>query len=93
MKDMEIDIEDMRDRFEEGIFNNLDRDNFYKIVRFLLNEKCDYVDEIVEGYLDLFIFPYEEFINKYNKLNEKYNGKFLEEASVDLALFEEFYEV
>jgi len=41
----------------------------------------------------LFNFEYEEFVIKYNLLNDKYNGEFLSLASEDMNLLEEFYEV
>ena len=75
------------------IFENLDRDNFNKIVKFLISEKCDYIEDIVKDYLDLFNIAYEDFIKKYNKLNEKYDGDFLNKASEDMNLLEEFYRI
>ena len=87
------DINELKSKFEEEVFENLDRNYFYEIVNFLLSEKCDYIEDIVNDYLDLFNISYEEFIRKYNKLNEKYDGEFLNKASEDMNLLEEFYEV
>ena len=85
------DIEKLKEKFEEEVFENLDRENFNKIVEFLISEKCDYIEDIVCDYLDLFNIQYEEFVEKYNKLNNKYEGKFLSQASEDMNLLEEFY--
>ena len=47
--------------------------------------------KFISDYLDLFNFDYDEFTKKYIKLNEKYNKQFLNRASEDMNLLEEFY--
>ena len=86
-----IDIKDIKEKFEKSVILNLDKENANKILKFLIDEKCDYIEDIMTDYLDLFNFDYEDFVNKYNKLNNKYDGKFLEKASEDMNLLEEFY--
>ena len=86
-----IDIEKIKEKFEKEIFENLDKENFNKIVEFLISEKCDYIEDIISDYLDLFNIPYEEFVEKYSKLNKKYEGDFLNQASEDMNLLEEIY--
>ena len=88
-----INIEELKDKFEPEVFQNLDKENVYKIFGFLNKECCDFIDELIENYLDLFNFEYEDFLIKYNLLNDKYNGEFLSLASEDMNLLEEFYEV
>jgi len=88
-----INIEELKDKFEPHVFQNLNKENVYKILEFLYKEKCDYIEDLIEDYLDLFNFEYEEFVIKYNLLNDKYNGEFLSLASEDMNLLEEFYEV
>ena len=85
------DINKIREKFENSVFKNLDKENISKIIAFLLKEKCDYIEDIITDYLDLFNFQYEEFVEKYNKLNEEFYGKFLEKASEDMNLLERFY--
>lgn len=86
-----MNIDELMDKFEYDVFKNLDITNFNKIINFLLQQGCDYVEDIVTDYIDLFNISYDEFVNKYNLLNKKYNGIFLEMASLDMNLFEEFY--
>ena len=86
-----IDINEIKSKFEKSVIDNIDRENAHKILTFLVNEKCDYIEDIIMDYLDIFSFEYTEFVNKYEKLNNKYNGKFLKEASEDMNLLEEFY--
>lgn len=88
-----ININEIKEKFENSVFENLDKDNFYKIISFLLKENCDYIDDIVSDYLDLFNIQYEEFIKKYDILNDKYKGEFLKKASEDMNLLEEFYNI
>jgi len=88
-----INIEELKDKFEPEVFQNLDKENVYKILDFLYKECCDFIDDLIENYLDLFNFEYEDFVIKYNLLNDKYNGEFLSLASEDMNLLEEFYEV
>ena len=85
------EICEIKKKYASSVLKNLNKDNFYKICKFLLEEKCDFVDDIVSDYLDLFNFDYNEFVKKYKKLNEKYNGQFLVKASEDMNLLEEFY--
>ena len=82
-----IDIE----KYEKYVFNEIEKENSMKIVKFLLDNKCDYVDELVEDYLDLFTFSYDEFVSKFNKLNEKYNNNLINEIKEDMNILEEFY--
>ena len=84
-------INEIKEKYSESIIKNLNKENFYKILNFLKQEKCDYIDDIISDYLDLFNFEYNDFVEKYNKLNEKYNKEFLNKASEDMNLLEEFY--
>lgn len=84
-------INEIKEKYSESIIKNLNKENFYKIINFLNQEKCDYIDDIISDYLDLFNFEYNDFVEKYNKLNEKYNKDFLNRASEDMNLLEEFY--
>lgn len=86
-----LNVENIREKFNKSVFKNLDKENYMKIIKFLLNENCDYIENIISDYLDLFNFEYEEFVEKYNILNQKYNGEFLKLAKEDLELLEEFY--
>ena len=85
------EIEKIKEKYSESVIKNLNKENFYKIYNFLIKEKCNFIDDIISDYLDLFNFDYEEFTKKYIKLNEKYNNQFLNRASEDMNLLEEFY--
>lgn len=87
------DINEIKEKFENSVFEHLDKNNFNKIITFLIKEKCDYIEDIICDYLDLFNIEYEEFVKKYNELNKEYNGSFLKEASEDMNLLEKFYSI
>lgn len=84
-------IEEIKKKYAKSVIKNLNRENFYKIINFLESNNCDFIEDIVSDYLDLFNIEYVEFVKKYNKLNEKYSDNFLQKASEDMNLLEEFY--
>ena len=84
-------MDEIYENYEKTVLNNLKIENFQKIIEFLKEEKCNYIDEIIERYLDLLTIEHNDFINRYYILNKKYNGSFLELASEDMNLLEEFY--
>ena len=63
-----------------------------RIIDFLKLKKCNFIEDILEDYLDLFTIEYSEFVNKYNELNKKYNFNLLNEVSLDMNILEEFFE-
>ena len=60
-------------KYEGSVIKNLDKDNVDKILTFLSLNGCDYIEELLENYLDIFAFEYNEFVIRFNKLNDKYN--------------------
>jgi len=78
-------------KFEKDVLKLINRENLTKIINFLYMEHCEFIEEILENYLDIFTFDYNDFILKYHKLDKKYNGLFLFKASQDMNLLEEFY--
>ena len=78
-------------KYEESVIKNIHRDNLEKIITFLVSKGCDYVEELLEDYLDLFTFDYHDFVTKFNKLDEKYQHHFIDEVREDMNLLEEFY--
>lgn len=81
------------DKYEASVYKNFDIENMNKIIEFLSDNGCDYINEILLNYLDLFLIKYDIFANKFNKLNIKYNNKLLEEVNNDMNILEEFYNI
>lgn len=84
---IDIDI----NKYEDSVIKNIDKDNMNKIISFLLSSGCDYVEELIEDYLDIFTFKYDEFIIRFNKLNDKYNYNLIDKVREDMNILEELY--
>lgn len=78
-------------KYENSVIKNIDKDNLKKIVSFLLSNGCDYIEELIEDYLDIFTFEYEDFVTRFNKLNDKYKHKLINEIREDMNILEELY--
>ncbi len=76
------------DKYEKSVINNLNIDNINKIIVFLKKNNCNYIEELIEDYLDIFNFEYNEFIEKFNKLNKKYNNELINSISEDMNIIE-----
>lgn len=84
-------IDEVLEKYSEKVISQLDKSNISKIVLFLHKENCDYIEDLLEDYLDLFIIPYEVFVEKYKELNNKYHNEYLKLASQNMNLLEEFF--
>lgn len=84
-------INEILEKFSPSILNKLNRDNFDKIVKFLKNEGCECIDDIIEDYIDIFTIEYTEFQKKYVKLNDKYSNQYLKLVSEDMNYLEEIF--
>ncbi len=78
-------------KYEESVIKNLDKDNVDKILSFLSLNGCDYIEELLENYLDIFALEYNEFVIRFNKLNDKYNHNLINEIKDDMNILEELY--
>ena len=79
------------EKYSNATIKYLNTDNMLKIINFLKLENCDFIEEVLEDYLDLFTIEYSEFVKKYNILNKKYNFNLLSEVSSDINILEEFF--
>ena len=80
-------------KYENSVIKNIDKDNINKIISFLTSKGCDYVEELLEDYLDIFTFEYDEFVIKFNKLDDEYNHNLINEIRDDMNILEEFYTI
>lgn len=84
-------MEEILEKYSNTTLNNLNEDNIKKVIAFLIEKKCDYIEDLLEDYLDLFTIEYDVFVKKYNELDNKYNNNLLELASEDMNILEEFF--
>ena len=80
------------EKYSKSVINNLNNENILKIGNFLEKENCNFIEDILEDYLDIFTIEYEIFVKKYNDLNEKYNNNLLNEINNDMNILEKFFE-
>ncbi len=85
-------MENTYDKYETSVLKNIDMKNLDAIVEFLKGKNMDFIDELIIDYLDLFLIPYNEFVKKYNKLEEKYGENLVEKIGNDMNILEEFYQ-
>ena len=79
------------DKYENSVIKNIDKENIIKIVSFLLSKGCDYVEELLEDYLDIFTFEYDDFVIRFKKLDDKYKHNLINEIRDDMNILEELY--
>ena len=84
-------INEILEKYSESVLNKLDKNNFNEILNFLIKEKCECIEDIIEDYLDLFTIDYDKFIVRYSNLNKKYNGYYIKLVSEDMNLLEEMF--
>lgn len=84
-------MEEILEKYSNTTLNNLNEDNIKKVIAFLIEKKCDYIEDLLEDYLDLFTIEYDVLVKKYNELDNKYNNNLLELASEDMNILEEFF--
>lgn len=85
-------MENTYNKYETSVLKNIDMKNLDAIVEFLKGKNMDFIDELIIDYLDLFLIPYNEFVKKYNKLEEKYGENLVEKIGNDMNILEEFYQ-
>lgn len=84
-------MNDILEKYNLDVINKIDEENMIKIIKFLEQEKCLFIKDILEDYIDIFTINFNEFIDKYNKLNIKYNNDYLKLASEDMNKLEELF--
>ncbi len=85
-----IDINELYEKYESEILQNLNIDNLERIIDFLVEQNVDYIDELFSDYLDLFIINYDEFVARFNNLKQKYGENLVKLISEDLSILDEF---
>ena len=84
-------MQEIIEKYSTSTIKNLNTENMLRIINFLKLQNCNFIEDILEDYLDLFTIEYSEFVDKYNILNKKYNFNLLSEISLDMNIFEEFF--
>lgn len=80
-------------KYEDSILKSIDKTNLEKILLFLQSEGVEFIEDILENYLDLFETPCEEFVHKFKKLDSKYKNELVSMINDDVNILEELYNI
>ena len=87
-----IDIKILKENFDEETISQMDSENVYKIIKYLNDNKVDYIKDLFLLSFDLFLLPVEQFIKQFEKLKFKLGDNFANKLGSDLSLIEIMYE-
>ena len=88
----DIDKKILKENFDNELISKIDSNNVLMILRYLDNNNIYYAKDLLLNSLDLFLFPYEEFIKKFENLKIKLGPDFAEKLGNDATLIEIMYE-
>ena len=88
----EIDIKILKENFNENLIKQIDSDNVLKILKYLENNGIYYAKDLFLTSLDLFLYPLDDFIRKFEILKEKLGDNFVNKLGEDSSLIEIMYE-
>lgn len=88
----EIDIKILKENFDEELIEQIDSDNVANIFKYLNNNGIYYAKDLFLTSLDLFLYPLDDFIRKFEKLKEKLGTDFVNKLGEDSSLIEIMYE-
>ncbi len=85
MKFDDLDIKVLKENFDDETINEIDIENVSNIFKYLNDNGVYY-------YKDLFLLPYDDFINKFEKLKTKLCDNYVDMLGDDISLIEIMYE-
>ena len=85
----EYDLNFLYTIYNEEIISSLEEKNFLKIVRYLIENDINIIEEIIVSYLKLFLIEYDDFVQKFEFLKIKYGGNISNKISYDVQILEE----
>ena len=88
----EIDIKILKENFDEDLIKQIDLDNLSKIFSYLISNGVYYAKDLFLNSLDLFLYPCEVFIKKFEHLKKVLGNEFVDKLGEDTSLIEIMYE-
>ena len=88
----EIDIKILKENFDEELISQIDADNIAKILNYLNDNGIYYAKDLLLNSLDLFLYPSEIFIKKFEHLKDILGIDFVDKLGEDSSLIEIMYE-
>ncbi len=88
----EIDIKILKENFDEDLIKQINPENISKIFAYLNSNGVYYFKDLFLNSLDLFLYPYDVFIKKFEHLKNVLGDEFVEKLGADSSLIEIMYE-
>lgn len=88
----EINIKILKENFSDDLINKINLENVYKIFSYLNSNGVYYAKDLFMNSLDLFLYPCEIFIKKFEHLKEVLGNEFVDKLGEDASLIEIMYE-
>ena len=89
----EIDIKILKENFDEELIKQINLDNVANIFSYLLSNGVYYAKDLFLNSLDLFLYPSDIFIKKFEHLKKVLGTDFADKLGEDISLIEIMYEV
>ena len=87
----DIDIKVLNENFDKEMINKLEEENVAKIYNYLVSNGVYYAKDIFISSLDLFLWPSDEFIEKFEKLKKELGSDYINLLGEDSSLIEIMY--
>ena len=87
----DIDIKILKENFDMELIKKIDKNNVSYIYKYLMDNGIYYVKDLLLSSLDLFLLPYQQFINQFEKLKQKLGPDFVDKLGEDTSLIELMY--
>lgn len=88
----DIDIKILKENFDEELISQIDADNIAKIFNYLNDNGIYYAKDLFLNSLDLFLYPSEIFIKKFEHLKDVLGIDYVDKLGEDSSLIEIMYE-
>lgn len=87
----DIDTKVLRENFDEELLNQINEENVSRIYIYLIKEGIYYAKDLVIEFLDLFLLPTDDFIQRFEKLKSSVGDDYIEKLGQDISLIEMMY--
>ena len=88
----DVDIKILKENFDEELISQIDADNIAKIFNYLNDNGIYYAKDLLLNSLDLFLYPSEIFIKKFEHLKDVLGVDFVDKLGDDSSSIEIMYE-
>jgi len=88
----DIDIKILKENFDENLIEQVNPENVVKIFKYLNSNDICYAKDLFLNSLDLFLLPYENFVEKFEHLKKVLGNEFSDKLGEDASLIEIMYE-